>query len=236
LLIVLVLLVLTPAVGSGQTIALQADFNSDTANTPPSTAPAGNPPNDKLVLPSQNGSVVVVDSVGTMTDQPVLLSRNGSPFQMRADLDPDYNSCDQYVVRWTSMVRSVVGYWYVAMSGPAATMAAVEFRGGFMLTLNGSGNPLGVGYAADVPQEFEVRLDMNAQTLNLYIDGVHRTEVQDQSFVQNNPSGEMDSIYFLFGLTDNYQVVIDDIEVVGTGCAPVAVSPSSWGTLKSRFK
>ena len=134
------------------------------------------------------------------------------------------------------MVRSVVGYWYVAMTGPATVLAAVEYRGAFKLTLNGSGNELGVGYTADVPQQFEVVLNMESQTLSLSIDGTPRPEAQDVSFMQSNPTGEMDAVRFLFGLTDNYQAVVDDIEVVGTDCGTVPVKPSSWGLLKTRYE
>jgi len=75
-------------------------------------------------------------------------------------------------------------------------------------------------------------LDMQAQTVNLSIDGVPDPEAQNLSFYQ---SGSSLRRLHISG-TGAFALAIDDIEIVGDGCSAVPVEPQTWGWFKTRYR
>jgi len=214
-----------------QIVALHVDFNADTIGSSPSTTPAGAPDGDSLIIYSPGGDHTVESAVGLMTDQPLLMTRTTTPatFGLAAVLDPNLQDCHQYVARWTSMVSQTVFFYNVSLRGPTGQlMASLEYRGGNALTY--FSDPTGIAYAPNVPQDFEITVDMDAQTTTLSIDGV--VVIVDRAFT----SPSLKSVNFSPGGTDLYDFVVDDIEVIGTSCPSVSVEERSWGAIKASFR
>jgi len=209
------------------TPAFHADFNLDTPDQPPSTIPPGPPDGDSIrVRPhsASDGSVLVRETVGPMTDQPLEIDRlEGGSVNFEGNLDPALTTCQGYTVSFRAM-SSLTFFTTVTFRGTGGhIISSVEYRGGGVLSYNTSTNPLSVGYFPDQPQLFEITVDMVGRTTSLSIDGVPIPEAQDYPLVLAT-----DAVVLIvsFGGLTPATMVIDDIHVEGTGC-PVATTTST---------
>lgn len=217
--------------------AFHADFDLDTPDQPPSTIPPGPPDGDAIRLRTQSGtggSILVRSAVGSMTDQPVEIERfDGGSVAFHSDLDPSLTTCPGYTISYTAM-SSLTFFTTITFRGTGGyIISSVEYRGGGVLSYNGSGNPLSVGYFPDQPQLFEITVDMVGQTTSLSIDGVPIPEAQDYPFALAT-----DAIVLTvsFGGTTPATIVMDDIHVEGVGCSvptTTSTTPSSSTTSTS---
>jgi len=89
------------------------------------------------------------------------------------------------------------------------------------------------GFQIDVPQAFEITLNMVAKTTSLSVDGVAIPGMQDIPQYQLSGDG-LKTLYFKPGGVDNQQFVIDDIEII-SDCGGPANESTSWGAVKSLY-
>ena len=232
------LMVIAGAAHAQQHVALHADFNQDVVGEMPSTDPPGEPDGDTLRRSESGGSVRVRESYGDLTDQPCVVSRQRSGYDiyLRADLDPDMWDCSWYKASWRSLVSKPVGFFYMGFyADNRQALASLEYRGSGTHTLNGSNNVISVGFTPMVSQFFELEMDMATKTVNLSIDGAPVPDAQGTNFVQTNPDG-LRIIITGFGMTDLYDVAIDDLHVIAMDCPSVPTVDQPWGSLKAMYR
>lgn len=233
--LILSLICVQPTAGA-PVAAFQNDFNHDTVGAEPSLDPPLDPPADYMQAQDTLGSILVRSAVGDLTDQPLEVDNAGASHQFwfRCFLDPSYQDCDTYTVRWRSLMTRALFYVVLAVRDPSQRLAAaVEYREAAALSCNGSGNPLDVGWSANTSQLFEMTLDMTAETVSLSVDGVPQSGVQGLSFYQ---SGITMLEQFRVESAGGYELVIDDIEILGDGCPAVPVEPTTWGRVKAGYR
>ena len=173
---------------------------------------------------------------GDLTDQPLEVDNAGASHQFwfRCFLDPTYQDCDTYTVRWRSLMTRGLFYVTVAVRAPNLRLAAgLEYRQGGVLSFNGSGNQLDVGWSTNSSRLFEMTLDMQTETVSLSVDGVPQSAAQGLSFYQ---SGITMLEQFRVESSGGYGLVIDDIEIIGDGCPAAPVEPATWGRAKAQYR
>jgi hypothetical protein len=232
-----VLLVAPVALVSAQTVALNANFNQNTVGEQPPADLPGDPVGDFLAFGSNAAGVItVVDQNGPMTDQPLLMDRKISGlFSFTANLAPDLVSCETYVVRWTSMVDREVFTFGINLVGGGGNLAALEYDEAFVINMNGFQNPTSVAYQANVPQDFEVTVDMVAKKTSLSIDGVPVPEAQNLNFISFNAAGTFEYLIFSGSSVENWDFIIDDLQVIAT-CGSTPAIPTTWSLLKAKYR
>ena len=96
------------------------------------------------------------------------------------------------------------------------------------MSFSGSGNPLSIGYIANTPQHFELKLDIPNKLASLTIDGTALPEAQDVRFTQTGAGG-----FLGFGCSpgglDTLRFAADDFHIEGFVCQGVPVEQRSWG-------
>lgn len=230
-----VLLGMSVALASAQVVALSADFNQNTVGEQPPADLPGDPVGDFLGFGTAAGNITVVDQIGPMTDQPLVMDRTTTGlFSLTANLAPDLVNCDTYLVRWTGMVDQEVSSFGVNLVG-SGNLAALQYDDAFVLNMNGFQNPTSVAYQANVPQVFEVAVDMVAKKTSLSIDSVPVPEAQNLNFISLNSSGTFEFLIFSGSGAQNWDYAIDDLEVIAT-CGPTPTNPSTWSQLKTRYR
>jgi hypothetical protein len=232
------LMLMAGAADAQQHDALHVDFNADVVGETPSTDPPGDPDGDSLRLSESGGSVRVEESYGDLTDQPCVVrrQRSGYDIYLRADLDPDMWDCSWYKASWRSLVSEPVGFFYLGFyADNRQALASLEYRGSGTHTLNGSGNVISVGFTPMVSQFFELEMDLTTKTVNLSIDGTPVPDAQGTNFVQNNPDG-LRIVITGFGMADLYDVAIDDLQVIAMDCPGVPTVDEPWGSLKAMYR
>lgn len=223
-------------VGAAPVVVLHADFDQDTVDQMPSTDPPGEPDGDSLALYHSAGDILVRSAVGTMTNQPVELSRTGGigGLRLTARLDPDYTNCSAYTVSFRSMVRSSVFFVYMVLrASDGLIICSLEYRAGGVLSYNTVNNDLSVGYVPDVPQFFEITVDMSSHRTSLSIDGAPIPEAQDMGFSQS--ADDFATAGPTFGGQYVETMVFDDFHIEATGCTS-PVEPSTWGRVKNTYR
>jgi hypothetical protein len=218
------------------TVALHADFDLDAVGEAPNSDPPGEPGGDLINIRTQGGPITVEAAVGGISGQPVLMDRQESGyFSIEARLDEDYWFCNSYTVRWRSASMNNLYFFSCSAYAPnTQLLAGIEYRQGYVLSFNGSGNPLPVNFAVGVMQEFEFTLDMVNKTVSLSVDGVALPDFQDLPQYQHGGDG-MKALWFSPGGLDPSQFVVDDIEV-SANCENTAVVPVTWSRLKSLYR
>lgn len=221
---------------SAQVVALDADFNQNTVGEQPPTDLPGDPAGDRMTFTTSGGTVQVADAYGVMTDQPLVYHRTSlSALTIVAYVAPQYEDCNSYLIRWTSMVDQEVGFFGISFRASGNwQLAQFQYYEGFVLNMNGFQNPLSVGYAAGVPQLFELTIDLVNERTSLSIDGNPVPEAQNLPYVQANLTGTFQSILFTGGGTEYPDFVIDDLEVIAD-CGTVAAEPITWSRLKTLY-
>ena len=221
---------------TAQTVAFQADFDLDTPGAPPNSNPPGDPPGDLITLWTQGGPITVVESVGQISGQPLLLDRQQTgSFGVRASLDPDTWYCGHYTIRWRSAsMNNVYFFSCSAQSGNSQVLASVEYRQGYVLSFLGSTHTVPVPYQIGAMQEFVIALDMGTKKASLSVDGVAYPELQDLSQYQVGGDGLK---YFSFsaGGVDALRFVVDDLEITAD-CSETAAGSTSWSRVKSLYR
>lgn len=233
--LILSLICVQPSVGV-PIVAFQNNFNHDTVGAEPSVNPPLDPPGDYMVINDTLGSILVRSSMGDLTDQPLEVDNAGasSQFWFRCTLDPSYQDCETYTVRWRSLMTRGLFYVPVVVRDPSSRLAAgVEYRQGGALSFNGSGNPLDVGWSTNTSQLFEMTLDMTTQTVSLSVDGVPQSAAQGRPFYQ---SGITMLEQLRVESSGGYGLVIDDIEIIGDGCPAAPVETTTWGRVKASYR
>jgi len=219
-----------------QTIAFQADFNLDTVGEEPNLDPPGEPSGDEIIISTSGGILTVMQSFGAMTDKPVVLDRRSSgSLSLQAILDPDLRSCNTYLVRWTSMLTEATNNVTIGVYSETSLMGAMYYREGGVLVYNGLQNPLETGYAPNVPQTFELSIDIPSKTTSLSIDGYADPNSQNLPFVLLNSTETFRRLYITLGGFDYEEFALDDIEIIVTGCN-VPTNKTTWSSVKSRYE
>lgn len=221
-------------IATAQTMAFQNDFEHDTPGSAPAASPPGEPDADSVVLRTQGGPITVQDSWGGMSGHVLLMNRTDPGyFSVEARLDPDMWNCDNYTIRWRSACRNNVFFFACSAYAPnSQLLAGVEYREGYHLSFNGGGEVAG-GFQIDVPQAFQITLDMVAKTTSLSVDGVAIPGMQDIPQYQLLGDG-LKTFFFKPGGVDDQQFVIDDIEIT-SDCGGTANESKSWGAVKSLY-
>jgi len=111
----------------------------------------------------------------------------------------------------------------------------VEFRPDGQMTASGSWNVLTSTYTPGTPQDFEVRLDIDNETMDVSVDGVPDPTGQGLRHYQVGGDG-LRSIGLAFGMTDMYTVAFDDLHVTAEGCSSVPIENRSWSSLKAVYR
>ena len=216
-------------VGAEETVILHADFNSDTLGEKPSTYPPGDPEGDAFGASTVGGPITVESAVADLTDQPILMKRQQIGSFGFTAYTADHPLCGLYQASWHSLMRQRPQFFYfslLAHNPPGEivrpVLASVIYRSAGTrryLTYNTSVSELSVSYDLDVAQLFEVTIDMVSKTTSLSIDGVPVPEVQDRMFNQGAQWDDLSlrSLGGTPGLTDTYQLAIDDVHIT---CLP----------------
>lgn len=220
-----------------QTTAFYADFNMDTAGEQPNLSPPGPPSGDAISLNTAGGSVTVEATYGVMTDQPLVMDRvTTGAHTAQFILDPTSTGCDTYAVRWTAMITEATDNINISFRNETnSVMAQFHYRPNGVLAYNGFTNEIATGYAPNVPQDFEVMIDIPAGTTSLSIDGVPDPKAQNRPFVFPNFSETFDNFIVGFAGLEYEEFIIDDIEIIATACDVVPTERSSWSALKATF-
>jgi hypothetical protein len=215
-------------------VVFQDDFDHDTVGAATTTDPPGDPAGDYLFFNGSGDSILVQSEVNDLTNQSLDLVSSGDPnFKLYATVDPEYRDCDNYTVRWRSLNHGNVVYvTVVARDTNLAVLGALEYRTMGVLSFNGSGNPLDTEWNVYIAQFFEMTLDMQAQTVNLSIDGVPDPEAQSLPFYQ--PGSSLRRLHI--SGTGACALAIEDIEITGDGCSAVPIEPETWGWVKTRYR
>lgn len=220
-----------------QQVVLQANFDGDTVGQEPDKTLPGGPAGDSLRLWTSGGDITVVDHYGVMSNQPLQLHRKSlDTFGANFLVDPDFKNCGVYTIRWTSMLLTSVQFFYFNFVSPnSRVLGSVGFRPNGQMTASGSQNVLATVYTPGTPQQFEVRIDIVNQTMDVIIDGVPDPQGQGLRPVQAGGTGLI-GLAPAFGMTDMYSVILDDLEVTAESCPGVATEPVSWSALKAQYR
>jgi hypothetical protein len=231
----LLLVGVQPAAGV-PVVAFQNNFNHDTVGAEPNVNPPLDPAGDYMLVNPVLGSIRVRSDMGDLMDQPLEVDNASASgqFWFRCFLDPLYQDCDTYTVRWRSLMTEGLFYVYLAVRDPSERLAAaLEYRQAGALSFNGSGHPLDVGWSTNSAQLFEMTFDMTTQRVSLSVDGAPQSGAQDLSFYQSG-------ITMLESLrvecAGGYDLVIDDIEIIGDGCPAAPVESTTWGRVKAGYR
>jgi hypothetical protein len=217
-------------------VAFQNNFNHDTVGAEPSVDPPLDPSGDYMQVNPVLGSILVRSSMGNLSDQPLEVDNASASgqFSFRCFVDPSYQDCDTYTVRWRSLMTRGLFYVVLAVRDPSQHLAAaVEYRDGGALSFNGSGNPLDVGWSTNTSQLFEMTLDMTTQTVSLSVDGAPQSAAQGLPFYQ---TGITTLSRLQVECAGGYGLVIDDIEIIGDGCPAAPVETTTWGRVKASYR
>jgi hypothetical protein len=185
---------------------------------------------------SSSNRAIVQESFGVMTDQPLVLDRRttGST-TIKGHVAPGLTSCDVYVVRWTGMITEATDNVQIQLHNDVtANLGTLHYRPEGDLAYNGFGNVLSVGYEPNVPQVFEITVEVPNGTTSLSIDGVPVPEAQNKPNVQNNSTDSFESMIFAIAGLEYEEYVIDDFLITATGC-DVPTEKSSWSKLKANY-
>lgn len=212
---------LETADGSCQTLILHADFNADSAGAPPDTSLPGKPTGDYLVLKQTYGTILVCDSVGTLTDKPVELRHDTIHGEVVVFAYPrSVESCDSMIVSWRSLVRDDgPQFCRCELRGmPFNIIASLEYRNGGQLTYNYPDSALPMSYIPNIAQLFKVTIDFGAQSTSLSVDGAPVDGFQNVPFVQTATTLGRVSLH-----AQGADLAFDDLEVYSQCCADFRV-------------
>lgn len=230
----LIPVVLPASASMGQIVAFQADFNLDAIGEQPSSDPPGDPLGDEILITTSGGILTVEASFGVMNDKPVVLDRRSSgSLNLRTHLDPALQNCQTYKARWTAMLNEVTDNVSIGAYSQTGLMGALYYDDGGVLLYNLVA--LETGYQANVPQTFELTVDIPAKTTSLSIDGYADPNAQNVPFSLLNYTETFMRLFFSLGGFDYEEFAIDDIEIVATECS-VSADPTSWSAMKSRYQ
>lgn len=225
---------LVPLGAHAQTLALSADFNSNTVGEKPPKDLPGDPTGDEITFSTSGGSITVQSSFGAMTDQPLVMDRTRSGvFGSTLHLRPGLENCGSYTVRWTGMAAQDTDNVRVSLNANLGLLVRVTYAGSGSLKLNET-VPISVGFQPNVPQTFEINVHFATKTVDLAIDGVPVPEAQDFGFYDTLFPTHLASVGFTMGGIENEEYIIDDVEVLAHDCE-VTTRSTTWSTLKSQF-
>jgi len=212
-----------------KTIVLNADFNADTPGLPPDLTLPGAPTGDFLQLAEASGTVTVAASVGSLTDQPILMDQVPGIGGLDVFCYPASNECNLVRVAWNSLARSNDIFFLacVVRDPGGLIIASLEYRANGELTYNsvgGVGPTLPVAYTPDVDQRFEILVDLTTKTSSLSVDGIPLAGFQNVPFAQAAASG-FGRLGFEGGGTFAQQFAIDNINMSGCDCGCVDTEP-----------
>jgi hypothetical protein len=201
-------------------VILNADFNADAVDQLPDTTLPGPPDGDSLVLDESYGTILVRNAIGTLINKPVELSHTASPVGNVnfAAYPQQHQPCDSLLVSWRSLERNAE-YKYcrcVIRGNSNYIIATLEYRGYGKLTYNHPDSVIPVGCVPDVDQLFEIKVNFDAKTTSLSIDGIPITGFQDVPFYHN----EANELYYVQFISQWEDLVVDDISICSY-CEPV---------------
>lgn len=134
---------------SAELVACHFDFSADSVGQPPSMDPPGDPDGDSASNLGDMGTATVAASIGSLTEQPLELTRASGIgwFHFRFNLDPDMQDCDSYTVTWQSLLNDDPHFINIGVrSSSNGIMGNIEYRPDGVLSRTGSGT-LAVGWA-----------------------------------------------------------------------------------------
>jgi hypothetical protein len=203
-------------------VVLNADFGADTPGLPPDLGLPGTPVGDFLVLDESSGTVTVATTVGTLTDQPILMDQVPGIGGLDVFCFPAPTGCNLFRVAWNSLARSNdIFFMACVIRDPSGfIIASVEYRLNGELTYNSAGvlgPTLPVTYAPDVDQRFEVLVDLTTKTSSLSVDGVPVAGFQNVPYAEAAASG-FGRLGFEGGGTVAQQFAVDNIIVTACDC------------------
>ncbi len=236
----ILLIVVSSASTSGAgIIVFQNDFNHDTVDQNPTSDPPLAPADDTFRYSDGSGSFLVRAAVGDLLDQPLEMvqgSALGSHY-IRAGIGIAHQTCQSFVVSWRSLLRAKSTFFISAdfRGSSGALYGSISWRGTAIVFNAGGSNEANLpqGWAPDVSQLFEMKLDMTTDTFSLSLDGVAVPEVQNQSF--RTPGDALVSFGISFGGRGPQTIVVDDLRITGTSCGQVLLDRPTWSGVKARF-
>jgi hypothetical protein len=166
------------------TVVFNSDFEADTVGMAPLASPAGAPVGDSLGVfathPSDPTQSILVDtSYGGNVTQNVRFNRASAPGSWPR-IDAFAASCSslgtaKIRVTWRSVAEQTdkFGFNVSSQSNTYKNFFLITYSvGGQLIYHTGTSTNLGPNYAAGVWQDFEVVLDMSAETYDFTVDGV----------------------------------------------------------------
>ncbi len=197
-------------------ILFRAHFDNDSVDKEPDTTLPGDPVGDLLELNTSAGAILVRSSVGELTKKPVELNQTGGTGGVRlsgrvAGTPPKSGI---YTARWRSLVasQSVAFAPIVLRDSSGRILASVAYRPGGMLDYNDKNpNGIGVGWKPNLPQFFEIEVDLIKKVTTLRIDG--RVVIQGFPFYEEI-AADLARISMELGTTEKQTLAWDDIEIV----------------------
>lgn len=221
------------------TLIAKADFNADSVGKAPDLTLPGPPEGDhmevSLIAP---GTYTVVESAGTLVDQPLELKReSGGSGGLNAGFYFPANAatCDSFVVKWSAMAHTLIPPSFFVLRGPQGRIyGSIRMTGPNVIRLQIGGTEQDVGtWAVDVANSFEWHIDTAAHIQTLLIDGVPVAEDVDAPAPAD---GDVTYFQFEHGFTDAFTLYMDDIEVYTVDCATTPVKKGTWGRIKSLYE
>lgn len=201
----------------------KANFDSDTVAKPPNVNPPaqGDQVWDHLeLLTGQNGSILVQGKVGDLGKQPLLLdspARTTGPVSLRGFVEGKPSTGGVYIVRWRSLLNSAPFVNEPAAIGildsTGVVLGVLTYHSGNLLDFNNISPQEGIGvrWALDILQGFEVIVDLDKKALSLAIDGTAVPGFQGISFLSQNA---VDLAEISVGVNVIQRMGVDDIEVL----------------------
>jgi len=203
------------------TLALNANFNSDAVDAPPSMSPAGPPLGDSLWYSQDLAWMINVRrSVGNMRDWPVEIVRpegqNQGPVLV---FRPSGGSgCSRVIVSWFSLAEINPTYLIVhalgASNGYVREICHIRYSSSGVLKWDSDIVP--ITYIPNVYQQFKYTIDFDNQTASLAIDGVPVPGAQNTPFLET--TSFLESIMFSTAFAPEEAWAIDNVKVEVYDC------------------
>ena len=204
----------------GCSCIFNAPFDADTVGSPPDTSLPGLPLGDSISLNTPAGYILVRSAVGDLTNQPVevRMTQGTGGVDLRGTVAGTPPSSGRWLASWRGLVQKGSGPNIFATmnfrDSSGLVLAGVEYRESGVIDFNSlfTGAGIGVAWAEEVSQLFEVLIDLNKKTASLSIDGTPVASCQNINFGQPAASN-LAHMNFEVGYTTGQAFALDNMTI-----------------------
>ncbi|TAK07538.1 MAG: fibronectin type III domain-containing protein, partial [Candidatus Manganitrophaceae bacterium] len=196
-------------------ILFKANFDNDALDKQPDTTLPGDPVGDSLALSGSAGTILVRGAVGELTTRPVELDQTGGTggLALRGTVAGTPPKSGVYTARWRSLVSSPNAAFaaIVLRDSSGRILASLAYRPNGLLDYNDKNpNGIGVGWKPNLPQAFEIEVNLDKKSTTLRVDG--------KEFIVSAPfyedvAADLAQISMELGTTEKQTLAWDDIEI-----------------------